>query len=208
MSRGRACPTYSARDRSMHHLFWNCSSRRIPTSTYGNLIHLKFSNQGWTWSQHKHSSPLSQHVSNRIRTVFENGMIEAYRHRSLELARCWLETLSTLASAIRRFLVHDILMEWNLTYVSGCKGYGRRSIDQVQLPSLEFARNIMWLEGWMTLEERRQWKKLWRETGNMAEIRKMDKSGCKWPWAKRKRRLHCEGNSWARRTGRTAEMRH
>jgi hypothetical protein len=45
--------------------------------------------------------------------------------------------ISTLASAILRgLLVHDIFLEWNL---SGCKGNGRRSIDQVQLPSLDFA---------------------------------------------------------------------
>ena len=131
MSGGRACPTSSAKDRSMHHTFWNCSSRRIHTSTYGNLIHLKLSNQGWNRLQHKHPSPLSQHVSNRIRKVFENGMIEAHMHRSLELVRCWVKNLSTLAFAIRRLLVHDLLMEWNLTYLSGCKGNGRRSIDQV-----------------------------------------------------------------------------
>ena len=51
---------------------------------------------------------------------------------------------------------------------------------------LGFCPEKMWKERWKTLEERRQWKKFWRETGNMAQIRKTDKSGWNWPWAKQK----------------------
>ena len=92
MSGVRACPTYSARDRSMHHLFWNGSSRRIHTSTYGNLLNLKFS---WNWFQQKHPSPLP--IPNRIRNVSANGIIEAHMHRKLELVRCWIEKIIAIA---------------------------------------------------------------------------------------------------------------
>ena len=73
MSGGRASPTDSARDRSMHHLFETTTHRRIHTSTYGNRIHLKSSTHGWNWFQHMRLSPLpprttSHKIANASRT--------------------------------------------------------------------------------------------------------------------------------------------
>ena len=54
-------------------------------------------NFSWNWFQQKHPSPLPQHISNRIRNVSTNGIIEAHRHRNLELIRCWMEKIIAIA---------------------------------------------------------------------------------------------------------------
>jgi hypothetical protein len=65
---GRACPTDSARARSLHHIFETITQRRIRTGTYGNLFRLKSSTQGGTEFSPS-VSPLPQRASNTIRNV-------------------------------------------------------------------------------------------------------------------------------------------